>query len=85
LNLLPWEFGNLTPREFWLLYDGDQKRKSDQEEMLARYVTNIVNLCGKGKKPYSIEDMLGRPLRANWNAALEIKDRKRRGRGKGGK
>jgi hypothetical protein len=51
---------------------------SDQEELIAHFATAVINYCGKSKESVRIESILGRPLRANWDAALAEKDRKRR-------
>lgn len=63
----------LTPREFFRMYDGWVRRTSDFEEQGARWVAWLVNAHGP-KRPLTPEDIMGRPFRANWEAAQKKKE-----------
>lgn len=84
LGLRPSEFRLLTPGEFFALVDGYHRRQSIREEQEARWVSMLMNATGNYKQTVTIEAVLGRPLRANWEAAkkknpeLEAKDKARR-------
>lgn len=80
--LKPWEFHTLTPRQFFLLWDGYEKRRSDAEETAAHFVAVLANYSGHAKQTVTAESVLGRPLRANWKAALAKKDQARKAKGR---
>ncbi len=74
LALRPTEFRLLTPQEFFALYEGYLRRLSDQTEREARWISNLMNATGNYKPPVTVEGLLGRPLRANWDAAKHKRD-----------
>lgn len=84
LALRPSIFRLLTPAEFFALHAGYERRLSNETEREARWAMIIANSSGNYKPPLTIEAILGRPLRANWEAAkeknpeLEAKDEARR-------
>lgn len=85
--MLPYQFYRLTPREFYLIWDGYLRRRNEEEETRAYVMATIINGCSSHlKQPVTVEALLGRPLKANMEAAnskLAEKDRRRREANKG--
>lgn len=73
LNLKPWEFGALIPRQFFLMVQGYRARRSDQEEMHARFTAFLASMWTAKGKAVQTEDVLGRPLRYAWEQAQKKK------------
>ncbi len=63
LALKPWEFGRLQPCEFILLLQGYSWRQTQQENMLAYFVCQLMNIEGKYLvQPITVADLL-EPIR----------------------
>lgn len=63
LALKPWEFGRLQPHEFILLLQGYSWRQTQQENMLAYFVCQMMNIEGKClTQPICAQDLL-EPIR----------------------
>ena len=63
LALKPWEFGRLQPHEFILLLEGYSWRRRQQEDMLAYFACQLMNIEGKYlSSPISVADLL-EPIR----------------------
>lgn len=62
LELKPWEFGSLTPREFGLLRIGFYRRRRRRLEDEARWIATLVNhypMRGKNAKTLREEQLIG--------------------------
>lgn len=74
----------MTPREFFLMVDGYELRQSNEDERMAWAIAHVINGCSQGRThAVSIEDVLGRPLRANYDPVLAAKDKRRRQQAEG--
>jgi hypothetical protein len=63
LALKPWEFGRLQPQEFMLLLEGYSWRRRQQENMIAYFVCQLMNIEGKYlAQPIGVADLL-EPIR----------------------
>lgn len=63
LELKPWEFGRLQPQEFILLLEGYSWRRRQQENMIAYFVCQLMNIEGKYlAQPIGVADLL-EPIR----------------------
>lgn len=72
MELKPREFEELQPHEFYLLLEGYMWRRKDTENILAYFLTPLVNAPGALKKPFTASDYLA-PLRQE-----EVKTQKRK-------
>jgi hypothetical protein len=63
LDLTPWEFEQLQPGEFLQLWDGYIWRQEQQEDMLAYFVSCLMNVSGKSLKRRITPKELLKPLR----------------------
>jgi hypothetical protein len=63
LELKPWEFGRLQPQEFIFLLQGYAWRRTQQENMTAYFVCQLMNIEGKYlTTPITVTDLL-EPIR----------------------
>lgn len=63
LALKPWEFDRLQPHEFILLLQGYSCRQTQQENMIAYFVCQLMNIEGKSlTQPIGVQDLL-EPIR----------------------
>ncbi len=59
----PWEFEQLQPHEFMSMYEGYGWRREYQEDLLAYFVSNLMNIEGKCLKRSILPSELLSPLR----------------------
>lgn len=63
LELKPWEFGRLQPHEFIAMLQGYAWRRTQQENMSAYFVCQLMNIQGKYlTTPITVADLL-EPIR----------------------
>lgn len=58
LNLKPWEFEELTPREFDLLCDGYEMRAKELDTRLAYFFTMATNVHLKSNHRIQVADII---------------------------
>lgn len=63
LGLKPWEFERLQPHEFMQLWDGYRWRQEQQENLMAYFVSGLMNVSGKKLKRLITSEDLIKPLR----------------------
>lgn len=64
LALKPWELEKLQPYEFLLMVEGAVWRRERQEDILAYFVTPLINVQLDPKKQIKMETLI-KPLRSN--------------------
>jgi len=72
LGVKPWEFGQLTLGELWLMVRAKQKRDESERERIAWLISWVT--APHVKKPISVDQILGRKSKNQMKTKAERKE-----------